>query len=108
MDILDSDQHDHAEFLGGEDFKSRFKGPDWVRPEERNKEPKDQKSIPRHTLRWSNFTRMKADEMLAHVRDNVFVFLKDLNGEESNFTHHMKNAVFIIPKPSLLVEAVKP
>ncbi|MFM0158956.1 N-6 DNA methylase [Paraburkholderia sediminicola] len=33
--------------------------------------------------------------------------MKDLNGAESNFTHHMKNAVFIIPKPALLVEAVK-
>ncbi|MEJ1470802.1 MAG: N-6 DNA methylase, partial [Candidatus Sedimenticola sp. (ex Thyasira tokunagai)] len=30
-----------------------------------------------------------------------------LNGAESHFTHHMKSAVFIIPKPSLLVEAVK-
>jgi type I restriction enzyme M protein len=30
-----------------------------------------------------------------------------MNGSESGFTHHMKNAVFIIPKPGLLVEAVK-
>lgn len=45
--------------------------------------------------------------MLQHVQGKVFPFLKDLNGTESNFTHHMKNAVFIIPKPSLLVEAVK-
>lgn len=45
--------------------------------------------------------------MLQHVQGKVFPFLKDLNGAESNFTHHMKNAVFIIPKPALLVEAVK-
>ena len=45
--------------------------------------------------------------MLQHVQSKVFPFLKDMNGAESNFTHHMKNAVFIIPKPSLLVEAVK-
>lgn len=106
MDILDSDQQYNADFLG-ENFKSRFVGPDWIRPSERDKEAKDQRHIPRHTLRWSSFTRMKPDEMLSHVRDNVFEFLKDLNGEESHFTHHMKNAVFIIPKPSLLVEAVK-
>lgn len=106
MDRLDSEQQESADFLG-EGFQSRFKGADWIRPEERDKEAKDQSPIPRHTLRWSSFTRMKADEMLAHVRDNVFVFLKDVNGEESHFTHHMKNAVFIIPKPSLLVEAVK-
>ena len=41
------------------------------------------------------------------MQGKVFPFLKDLNGAESNFTHHMKNAVFIIPKPALLVEAVK-
>jgi hypothetical protein len=50
---------------------------------------------------------MQAEEMLQHVQGKVFPFLKDLNGTESNFTHHMKNAVFIIPKPALLVEAVK-
>ena len=45
--------------------------------------------------------------MLQHVQNNAFPFLKDLNGTDSNFTHHMKNAVFIIPKPALLVESVK-
>lgn len=50
---------------------------------------------------------MQAEEMLQHVQSKVFPFLKDLNGAESNFTHHMKNAVFIIPKPALLQEAVK-
>ena len=50
---------------------------------------------------------MQAEEMLQHVQSKVFPFLKDMNGTESNFTHHMKNAVFIIPKPSLMVEAVK-
>lgn len=45
--------------------------------------------------------------MLSHVQLKVFPFLKQLNGAESPFTEHMKNAVFIIPKPSLLVEAIK-
>nr|WED70068.1 N-6 DNA methylase [Pectobacterium colocasium] len=45
--------------------------------------------------------------MLQLVQGKVFPFLKDLNSAESNFTRHMKNAVFIIPKPTLLVEAVK-
>jgi type I restriction enzyme M protein len=63
--------------------------------------------IDKRTLRWSEFKRMQAEEMLQHVQNKVFPFLKDMNGVESNFTHHMKNAVFIIPKPALLVEAVK-
>ena len=50
---------------------------------------------------------MQAEEMLQHVQNKVFPFLKDMNGAASNFTQHMKNAVFIIPKPSLMVEAVK-
>ena len=49
---------------------------------------------------------MPAEEMLFHVQMKVFPFLKQLNGNESPFTHHMKNAVFIIPKPALLVEAI--
>ncbi len=44
--------------------------------------------------------------MLRHVQMWVFPFLKELNGGASSFTRHMKNAVFIIPKPSLLVEAI--
>lgn len=63
--------------------------------------------IDKRSLRWSEFKRMQAEEMLQHVQTKVFPFLKDMNGAESNFTHHMRNAVFIIPKPALLVEAVK-
>jgi type I restriction enzyme M protein len=49
---------------------------------------------------------MPAEERLSHVQMKVFPFLKILNGDESPFTYHMKNAVFIIPKPALLVEAM--
>ena len=44
--------------------------------------------------------------MLAHVQTRVFPFIKQLNGEGTAFGRHMRDAVFIIPKPSLLVEAV--
>ena len=46
------------------------------------------------------------DEMLAHVRDQVFPFIKSLGGEDQPFSRHMQDAVFIIPKPALLVEAI--
>src|SRR3989344_5928076 len=39
--------------------------------------------------------------------DKVFPFLRNLGGEESLYSTYMKDAVFIIPTPSLLVEAVK-
>jgi len=63
---------------------------------------------PNNELRWSFFRTMApAEKMLEHVRFNVFPFIKSLNGRTSPFTKHMANAVFIIEKPLLLVEAIK-
>lgn len=119
LDELDQKKLADAEFTG-EKYTSKFAG-QWIPPEYRAKLRDDDTQnetdkkladgkmyeIEKRTLRWSEFKRMQAEEMLQHVQNRVFPFLKDLNGTESNFTHHMKNAVFIIPKPALLVEAVK-
>ncbi len=105
LDELDQKRQADAEWTG-ENYISKFAG-SWIPPEERNWPVAKQRPIEKRSLRWSEFKRMKAEEMLQHVQGKVFPFLKDLNGAESNFTHHMKNAVFIIPKPALLVEAVK-
>lgn len=105
LDELDQKRQADAEWTN-EEYTSRFEGT-WIPPEERNWPVAEQRPIDKRTLRWSEFKRMQAEEMLQHVQGKVFPFLKDLNGAESNFTHHMKNAVFIIPKPALLVEAVK-
>ena len=105
LDELDLKRQSDAEFTG-EEYTSKFEGT-WVPPEDRNRPEEQQRPIDKRTLRWSEFKRMQAEEMLQHVQGKVFPFLKDLNGAGSNFTHHMKNAVFIIPKPALLVEAVK-
>ncbi|WFN35242.1 type I restriction-modification system subunit M [Methanogenium sp. S4BF] len=57
--------------------------------------------------RWSNWKHYPAEQMLVHVRDVVFPFIKNLhNGEKTLFARQMRDAVFIIPKPSLLQEAV--
>lgn len=120
LDELDLKRQSDAEWTD-EEYTSKFEGV-WVPPEHRTKltgresavelveilaHDRHQHGIDKRTLRWSEFKRMQAEEMLQHVQGKVFPFLKDLNGAESNFTHHMKNAVFIIPKPALLVEAVK-
>ena len=57
-------------------------------------------------LRWSSFRNLPGEEMLIHVRDKVFPFIRSLRGEEQPFARAMKDSVFIIPKASLLVEAV--
>jgi len=119
LDELDQKKQADAEFTG-EKYISKFSGT-WIPPEFRAKSSDDdtakekkkrmtdekQYAIKKRTLRWSEFKRMQAEDMLHHVQGKVFPFLRDMNGAESNFTHHMKNAVFVIPKPALLVEAVK-
>ncbi len=65
------------------------------------------KPRPKSELKWSFFKNMPAEQMMEHVRNNVFTDIKTLNGETTPFTKHMTNAVFILEKPSLLVEAIK-
>ncbi|OGF25049.1 DNA methyltransferase [Candidatus Falkowbacteria bacterium RIFOXYB2_FULL_47_14] len=85
LDEMDTKKKQDAEFTG-EAYRSLFKG--------------------NEKLRWSHFRHMEGGEMLTHVQIKVFPFLKTIGKEESPFAKHMGNAVFIISKPSLLVEAV--
>ena len=58
--------------------------------------------------KWSKWTEMSAEKMFEHVRDDVFPFLRKLNGgEKSVYSKYMKDSSFTIPTASLLVEAVK-
>ncbi|MFT3737998.1 MAG: N-6 DNA methylase [Breznakibacter sp.] len=97
LDDLEAKRERDAEFTG-EKYTSRFKGKFTI--------PGSKESIDKSELRWSVFKHRPADEMLLHVQMKVFPFLKELNGETSPFTKHMVNAVFIMPKASLLVSAI--
>ncbi len=105
LDELDQKRQADADWTG-EAYVSKFVG-QWIPPEYRNQSEPEKFAIDKRTLRWSEFKHMQAEDMLQHVQGKVFPFIKDLNAEENNFTRHMRNAVFIIPKPALLVEAVK-
>ncbi|QQR92238.1 MAG: SAM-dependent DNA methyltransferase [Candidatus Iainarchaeum archaeon] len=62
---------------------------------------------PKNTCRWSQWKHHPADKMMVHVRDVVFPFIKQIhNGGNGDFSQLMKDAAFLIPKPSLLQEAV--
>jgi type I restriction enzyme M protein len=61
----------------------------------------------KETCRWSHWMHFDAERMLKHVRDEVFSFIKELRGEGNFYSESMKDAVFLIPKPSLIQEAVK-
>jgi type I restriction enzyme M protein len=96
VDELDTKLKSDAEFTS-EKYVSLFQG--------KFKLPTNE-SVDKSTLRWSHFKHMEGGEMLRHVQMKVFPFIKQLNGSNTMFTKHMEDAVFIIPKPSLLVEAV--
>lgn len=86
LDELDLKKKQDSDFTG-EPYKSLFEGE-------------------KEVLRWSHFRHMEGGEMRDHIQNNVFPFLKKLGRDDSPFAKHMTNAVFIISKPSLLVEAV--
>lgn len=97
MDDLEAKRERDAEFTG-ETYNSKFVG--------QYKIPGNNEYVDKQDLRWRTFKRMPAEEMLLHVQTKVFPFLKEFEGG-SKFTKAMENAVFIMPKPSLLVEAIK-
>ncbi len=97
LDQLDLKKKQDSEFTG-ESYKSIFDG--------EFKMPNTNEAVLKDTLRWSHFRHMEGGEMLTHIQLKVFPFLKTLNSEQSSYAKHMGNAVFIISKPSLVVEAV--
>jgi len=63
-------------------------------------------------LRWSRFKEEAPENMFETVRDDVFPFIKALGtkgddeAEDSTYTHHMKDALFMMPKASVLANVV--
>lgn len=57
--------------------------------------------------KWSNWKHMNAEAMYKHVGEVVFPFIKSLhNGEEVLYSRYLRDATFMIPKASLVQEAV--
>jgi len=113
LDDNDLENIANAEFTG-EKYVSKFEGI-YVLPRDRAKEGaseeerqkiEKERGIDKNEMRWSQFKRLPAEDMLAKIQQYIFPFIKDLNGKGTAFTKHMANAVFIIPKPSLLKEAI--
>jgi len=86
LEVLDA-QHEQQAKATGKKFKSIFKG---------NEE-----------CQWSHWKNMSAEDMLKHVNKNVFPFIQNLSdGEDTLYSQYMKDATFMIQKPSLLQESV--
>jgi type I restriction enzyme M protein len=79
--------HEKRAFARKEQYKSIFEG--------------------HENCRWSQWKHLNAVDMLNHVQITVFPFIKQLhNGDDTLYSQYMKDAVFVIPKASLLQEAV--
>ncbi|GAA4597835.1 type I restriction enzyme M protein [Actinoplanes octamycinicus] len=58
-------------------------------------------------LRWTQFTALgHPDDMLKVVQDQVFPWLRQLGGDESTYSLHMRDARFTIPTSTLLAKVV--
>lgn len=58
-------------------------------------------------LKWSQFKHLEVENMFDVVSQKVFPAIKSMGEENSSFTSEMKDAVFMVPKPSLLQESVR-
>ena len=70
-------------------------------------------SADQHHLRWSRFKETAPGQMFETVRDGVFPFIKTLGhrgngraGNGSTYTHHMKDALFMMPTARVLANVV--
>ncbi|MDP0492026.1 MAG: class I SAM-dependent DNA methyltransferase [Verrucomicrobiota bacterium JB023] len=60
-------------------------------------------------LRWSRFKELAPEPMFEVVKDGVFPFIKTLGSgseDDSTYTHHMRDALFLMPSPRLLANVV--
>lgn len=58
------------------------------------------------SYRWSKFKNLDPDVMFHVVKDNVFPFIKTMNGEDTSFAKHMADAIFMMPKATVLDRVV--
>ena len=62
-------------------------------------------------LRWSRFKELAPEQMFETVRDRVFPFIKSIgltggSDEGSTYTHHMQDALFMMPTARVLANVV--
>lgn len=104
MKMLDDSQR-NKEFLsrttGGKVKDPVFKEGMWTNPE-------TGKEVPYEDLRWHNFINFDSKRMFNTIRNDVFVFIKNIGGEgESAYSRFMANAIFLIQSERVLSRVVE-
>lgn len=70
--------------------------------------PETDREVPYSALRWQNFRHEEPAKMFATVRNDVFVFIKNIGeGKQSAYSRFMQSAVFMIQSPRTLVRIVE-
>ena len=68
---------------------------------------KENIDVPYATLRWSHFKNLEPQALFNTVKDKVFPFIKQINnGKDTAFSRYMKDAVFMVPTPRVLLKVV--
>lgn len=103
MKMLDDAQikkESEANILGVKVPNPTFKEGMWHNPE-------TDKDVPYDSLRWSVFSNMEATAMFNTIRNDAFVFIKNLSdGKSSAYSRFMRDAVFLIQNPRTLTKIV--
>ena len=70
--------------------------------------PETDRDVPFNDMRWSVFKNTGSDNMFRMVRENVFVFIKNLgaNDAQSSYSRYMQTAIFLIPNARMLQRLV--
>lgn len=70
--------------------------------------PDTDRDVPFNDMRWSVFKNTGSDNMFRMVRENVFVFIKNLGASDaqSSYSRYMQSAIFLIPDARMLQRLV--
>jgi type I restriction enzyme M protein len=71
------------------------------------KNPESDREVPFSNLRWHIFKDFAPDEMLRTVRNDTFVFLKNMGGSASAYAQAMQDTVFLITDARMLTRVVE-
>ena len=103
MKMLDDAQmkkEANAALLGAAIDDPVFKEGNWHNPD-------TDKDVPYESLRWHVFKNQDPNTMFNTIRNDAFVFIKNLNsGKSSAYSKYMQDAVFLIQNPRTLVKIV--
>lgn len=69
--------------------------------------PESDKDVAYNSMRWHVFTNFAPDNMLKTVRNDAFVFLRNLGGSASAYAQAMQDTVFLITDARMLTRVVE-